>query len=125
MDDTQRKNIQAAMDSLLEMDRALALDCINYIFTQLNSESFIGKINEQEYMMLVARAMRGLNDIIFLKHYSRDIVAKRAFQKAAGNLVILLFTRPLNGNDRAMIIEEYKSRRPQNIVAQGGGMQQG
>jgi hypothetical protein len=115
MDDKQRKDIQAAMNALLEMDARLAQDSINYVFTQLNSESFIGKINDQEYALLVTRAVSGLNNIIYLKHYSRDLVSKKAFAKAAGNLMILLYTRPLNGNDRDMLIEEFKSKQP-NII---------
>lgn len=103
------------MSHLLEMDGALANDCIRYIFTQLNSESFMGKINQFEYQSLAMSAVRGLDQIIYLKHYSRDIVAKRAFAAAARNLILLLFTRPLEGNDRDLMIKEFESRRPVNI----------
>jgi len=112
MDEKQRQEIYSSMQKLLEMDEALALDCINYVFTQLNSESFIGKINPNEYSLLVAKSIRGLDKVIFLKHYSRDIVSKKAFQTAAGNLTIMLYTRPLNGNDREILLREFESRRP-------------
>lgn len=115
MNDEQMKAIQSAMHNLLEMDEALALDCINYVFTQLNSESFIGKINANEYKLLVSRASKGLMKVVYLKHYSRDIVSKSAFSAAASNLMLLLYTRPLDGNDREMLIEEFKSKQPQLI----------
>lgn len=111
----QMKSIKSSMESLLELDAALAQDCINYVFTQLNPESFVGKINPMEYQLLIKRAVKGLNTVIFLKHYSRDVVSKKAFQKAAGNLLILLYTRPLNGNDREMLLAEFKSKQP-NII---------
>ena len=116
MNDEQMKAIQSAMHHLLEMDEALALDCINYVFTQLNSESFVGVINPQEYNLLVSRGGRGLMKVIYLKHYSRDVVSKSAFASAASNLMILLYTRPLNGNDRSMLIEEFKSKQPLQIA---------
>lgn len=114
----KKDQIRESMESLLEMDHALALDCINFVFTQLNDQSFIGKINPAEYAMLVRNANRGLSKIVYLKHYSRDLVAKTAFQSAAANLLILLYTRPLNGNDRDLLIEEFKSK--QNVTIQKG-----
>lgn len=116
MDNERKKNISDSMNHLLKMDSALALDCINYVFTQLNNESYMGKINESEYVLLVKRANAGLNKIIYLKHYTRDIVAKKAFQTAASNLLIILYTRPLNGNDRMLLLEEMKSKQPITIT---------
>lgn len=114
----KKDQIQASMAALLEMDSALAMDCINFVFTQLNDQSFIGKINPAEYALLVKNANRGLCKIVYLKHYSRDLVAKTAFQSAASNLLLLLYTRPLEGNDRNLLIEEFKSK--QNVTIQKG-----
>jgi len=124
MEDDHRKAIQASMQSLLEMDAALAIDCINYVFTQLNSESFVGVINQSEYNIIVRSATKGLSKIVFLKHYSRDLVAKTAFGIAARNLLILLYTRPLNGNDRDLIIKEFESKKAM-VMPVGQGMHGG
>lgn len=107
-----KSEIKKAMENLLNMNPAMAKDCIEYIATQLNKESLLAEINPAEYKLLVKNAIKGINKIIYYKHYSRDLIGKKAFSVAATNLIVLLYTRTLNGNDRKLLIEEFKSKQP-------------
>lgn len=112
MNEDDKKEIASSMRQILLMNPELAQECIDYILTQLNRESFLGVINPAEYAILVRNAVSGLNRIIYLKHYSRDLVSKHAFMSACVNLIVLLYTRPLDGNDRKLLIEEFRSKTP-------------
>lgn len=114
-DEARKDEIRATMQQLLEMDARLANDVINYVFMQLNSESYLATINQSEYAVLVKQAVKGANQIIFLKHYSRDLVSKRAFASSATNLIILLYTRTLDGRDRELTLAEINSKQQINI----------
>lgn len=107
-----KEEIKQSMQRLLDMNPELAKDCIEYITTQLNKDTLLGEINSWEYTSLVQNAVKGANKIIYFKHYSRDLVSKKAFSIATTNLIILLYTRILYGNDRRLLIEEFKSKQP-------------
>ncbi|MEO0132705.1 MAG: hypothetical protein ABIK73_07245 [candidate division WOR-3 bacterium] len=107
-----KEEIQKAMENLLNLSPDMAKDCIEFITTQLNNASLLGNINPFEYKMLVKNAIRGVNKIIYLKHYTRDLTSKKAFSIAATNLIILLYTRIIFGSDRELLIEEFKSKQP-------------
>jgi len=105
------EEIKQVMRTMLDIDEKTAIDCINYIFTQLNEQSFLATISLAEFNILVSSATKELMRIIFLKHYSRDLVSRKAFATATRNLILLLYTRPLLGNDREILLKEIESKK--------------
>lgn len=120
--DEKLKKVVEELQSLAKDDKELADDCIRYIFSQLNDDTLLGSISYAEYMALARKAIFGVLQIIYLKHYSKDLVLKNAFSIACVNLIILLFSRVLEGKDRALVLAEIESRRAVLIGAPSGAV---
>ena len=110
--DEEEKLIEARMQQLLDLDKELAEDAINYINIQVNEDSKIGKINEMEYRNMVLNATRGLMRLIFIHNYSRDLTLRYAFSKAATNFLILKYTLVLGGHYTELVKKKYESQQP-------------
>jgi len=115
------KELQKARDIFIEAisyDKALAEDIVNYINMQINDASRLGYITQQQQKILAEKAIEGLHNLIYLKHYKEGefLVDKRAPYNASYNYMMLMFTRVLYGRDRLLELENIKSK--QQVVVQ-------
>ena len=100
-------------------EKELATDCINYIIRQLNEDSLKGTINFYEYQNMLEQAVDGLFLLVYIQHYSDDLVVRDTIFASTCNFLYFLFSRVYNGRDRELIIKQIESQRP--IMVQAGG----
>lgn len=99
-----------------EEQKDLAEDTINYILRQMNFASLQGVIYYDDYRALVLNGAKGLFKLVYLQHYSEDIVSRDVIFASSFNLLFLLFTRVFEGKHYQYLLKELDSRRPVNIV---------
>lgn len=109
------KDAQNVLGNLQSLDPELATDIFSYVFLQHGNPTRTAVINEFEKAELLRQSVRGLNQLIFLKHFSRDLKTKR-YVAAGGRVVLsLLITKPLRGSEKEIVLSENEASRPITI----------
>jgi len=100
----------------------LGADALAYIQRQLNNASFLGYVNKAQHNIILKSSVKGLFKLIYVKYYAvgEELVEKDPIYESCKNLLILLFSRPLEGRDRQMALEEIKAKQQNNIIVPRG-----
>lgn len=104
--------------------RALAYECLQFIFRQLNPDTFISEINEQKYRLYLESSGFSLFRMIHLKYMEEvdngkvegvDFNTRDAIFKSTFNFMDLLFNRILYGRDKKYNEEMARAKNPPKI----------
>lgn len=110
------RTIYASMQTV--PNEALKSEVIGYILRQLNQDTMRGYVkNTIQYKHILLNAYKGLFRLIYLYDYEADTFQKTLAERdalfySAMYLVMLLMTRPYQGNDYKLLLEEMKAKQP-------------
>jgi hypothetical protein len=104
--------------------RALAYECLQFIFRQLNPDTFISEINELKYRLYLESSGFSLFRMVNLKYmddenniYAEgvDFNTRSALFHSTFNFMDLLFNRILYGRDKKYNEEMARAKNPPKI----------
>lgn len=100
------------------LDEGLVLQTYSYIHQQLNDTARLGTINIDQLRFLSKRAIDGLFTLIYIKNYTagEDLIDKDSLFTSSSNYMFLLFTRVLDGKDRAILLAEIEAKKQNNFI---------
>lgn len=113
VDDKEIEKSKKLFQEAIDYDQKMANDIINYINMQINDASRLGYVTQQQQQAIGERAVEGLHNTIYMKHYKEGemLVDKRGPYNASCNYMMLMFTRVLYGRDRLLELENIKSKQ--------------
>jgi hypothetical protein len=103
--------------------RALAYECLQFIFRQLNPDTFISEINDMKYRMYLEGAGLTLYKLVHLKYMGKngvDATTRTALFESTFNFMDLLFNRILYGRDKKQNVLMAQAKNPPRISTGGG-----
>lgn len=103
--------------------RALAYEGLQFIFRQLNPDTFISEINDMKYRMYLEGAGLTLYKLVHLKYMGKngvDATTRTALFESTFNFMDLLFNRILYGRDKKQNVLMAQAKNPPRISTGGG-----
>lgn len=97
-------------------NKPLKNDVINYVLIQFNEDSLQAVLDYRTYEVTIKNAMDGLFCIVYFTHYNEDLVLRDTVYNATFNLMMLLYSRVLNGKHYSLLMQREISRQ-QHIIA--------
>lgn len=94
------------------IDVGLASEVSKFIYRQVNDFTETSFINEQQHAQMLHEAELGLYILIFVNYYDENIVEKKPLFISGRNSLRLMFSKPLNGKQREVVLAELASRQP-------------
>lgn len=109
--DKQREEFQKITEGKEEL---LVRDLTSYIRMQFNAATVKSYLNEQQYAEVVTRAIDGLQTLLYLKHYPKEmeLAMRDTLFASASNFIYLISNRILYGRDTENGIRELAARQP-------------
>jgi hypothetical protein len=95
--------------------RALAYECLQFIFRMLNPDTFISQFNEVQYALYLRNSAKSLFRLIYLKYFDVDFSTKISLFWSTFNFMDMLFNRILWGRNKDYNIELSRAKNPPRI----------
>jgi hypothetical protein len=100
--------------------RALAYECLQFIFRQLNPDTFISEFNDEQYTLYITNSADALFGVVYLKYYDAvDFQTRRALFWSTFNFMDMLFNRILRGRGKRYNVDITQAKNPPRIQTGG------
>lgn len=104
----------ATKTGIYKIDESLAREVSQFIYRQVNDYTKTSVINDQQHAQMLHEAEMGLYTLIFVNYYDENIIEKKPLFISGRNSLRLMFSKPLRGNERAVVMADIASK--QNVT---------